>query len=334
MPQGRISMKIIFNKIFLEHETGDHPENKKRLGTFKDTEETPLTSIDISNIEEIIRLGHTKEHIERIKKASEQERNLDPDTITCKKSFIVASHAVAATIFAAKNAMEGQNSFAAIRPPGHHATRNKAMGFCLFNNVAITAKQLAKQGKKVMILDFDCHYGNGTADICYNDPQILYVSTHQYPCYPGSGWVNEIGEGEGKGYNMCFPLPPGTGDDVFIPIITEKIKALMEQFKPDIIGVSAGFDAHYSDPITQMNLSANSFYEAGKILKGRKIFAALEGGYNTSNLRANAQAFIDGTTGNKCSTDETATITNGRITAEANRRMELLKQELKKWWKI
>ena len=181
-------MRLVYNKIFLKHRANGHPERPERLLAFGD-----LGQSDIENGEKYLKFVYDKNYIEKIKGASKQEINLDNDTYANKYSYEVACYAVGAAIKAAK-----QNDFALIRPPGHHANASKAMGFCLFNNIAIVCKWLNERGKKVLVVDFDGHHGNGSQDIFYNTDKVLYLSTHQFPAYPGTGWVNEIGEGRGN----------------------------------------------------------------------------------------------------------------------------------------
>ena len=215
-------MQLIYNKLFLEHKTESHPERPERLLAFDNLDEST-----IENGEKYLKLIYDDKYIEKIKNASAKEINLDADTYTNKKSYEVACYAVGASIKAAK-----QNDFALIRPPGHHATADKAMGFCLFNNIAIACKWFNERGKKVLLLDIDGHHGNGSQDIFYNTNNVLYISMHQYPAYPGTGWVNEIGEGKGKYYNINMPLPAYTSDDLFIGILSKILPVIKDRLVP------------------------------------------------------------------------------------------------------
>src|SRR3989338_3670227 len=279
-------MNLIYNKEFLEHCTTSHPERPERLLAFGDLEQS-----EIENGEKYLQLAYDQNYIEKIKDASSKEINLDADTYTNNKSYETACYAVGASIKAAK-----QNDFALIRPPGHHATASKAMGFCLFNNIAVATKWLNERGKKVFILDIDSHSGNGTQEIFYNTDKVLFLSIHQFPAYPGTGWVNEIGEGRGKYYTINIPVPPYTSDDIFMDIISKIIPVIREQYKPDMVAVSAGFDGHKDDPLLQLNLTLNSYYEVGKLLSNnfKNIFACLEGGYNVEVLPHCVSAFLTG----------------------------------------
>ena len=317
-------MNLIYNKIFLEHNTGMHPENAGRLQYFKNLRETKL-----ENGEKYLELVYNKNYIELIKKASKNSRPLDPDTITCPKSYEVACYAVGATVQASLS-----GDFALVRPPGHHATKNIPMGFCLFNNIAIAAQNLVNSGKKVFILDFDCHYVNGTADIFYDSADVLYLSTHQFPFYPGNGPVEEIGEGAGEGFNIPVTLPAGAGDDLYLEAINQFIPIIKEQFKPDVVAVSAGFDAHKEDPVGNLNLSSNAFYETGKLLKNnfKNIFATLEGGYNPEALTKSIKAFQDGINNKELKNKESITKTENK--EEFNNNLKKLKDNLKPYLEL
>ena len=319
-------MKLIYNKIFLEHKANEHPERPERLLAFGDIEES-----EIENGERYLNLIYNNEYIESIKKASEIEEWLDSDTYTNSKSYEVACYAVGAAIKAAKH-----NDFALIRPPGHHATANKAMGFCLFNNIAIACKWLNERGKKVFVLDIDSHSGNGTQDIFYKTDKVLYLSTHQFPAYPGSGWVNEIGEEKGKYFTINIPMPPYTSDDLFIDILSKIIPVIKEQYKPDVVAVSAGFDGHKDDPLLQLNLTINSYYEVGKMLSSnfKNIFACLEGGYNIEILPHCVSAFLLGVNKEKAKLGfkEQKTVSAANVQREFESRIKSLKLSHDGFW--
>ncbi len=320
-------MQLIYNKIFLKHKTEMHPECPDRLFYFdKNFKENKIESG-----EKFLDLVYDGGYIESVKKASKNEENLDADTYTNKYSYEAACFSVGAAIKAAK-----EGNFSLGRPPGHHATANKAMGFCLFNNIAIASKFLAGKGKKVFILDFDGHFGNGTADIFYNTDKVLYLSTHQYPAYPGTGWLDEIGEGEGKGFNINVPLPPYTGDDLFLEILNKIVPIIKEEFNPDVVGVSAGFDGHHSDQLLQLNLTTNAFYETGKLLSEnfKNIFACLEGGYNLEFIHKNILDFVNGVNGNEQQFIEEPTKSDNDVKNEFKVRMGVLKEKLRDYWSL
>jgi acetoin utilization deacetylase AcuC-like enzyme len=218
---------------------------------------------------------------------------IDADTVVSTGSFNAAIGAVGAAIIAAKT-----SDFALVRPPGHHAYRNHGSGFCLFNNIAIASQWLKTQGKRVAIIDFDGHLGDGTSDIFYADSDILYWSLHQFPAFPGQGRPDEIGTGKGRGFTINVPLPPGSGDDIFLHAFKNYLPVI-EQFEPDVLAISAGFDAHRLDPLLQLDLSSTVFHEIGVLIREQGVhsFAVLEGGYNTEVLPACVYNFLAGING-------------------------------------
>ncbi len=318
-------MKILYNPVYLAHDTGMHPENMRRLQMFEGLPEAPL--VDGS---EYLSLVHTNRYIEKVRDACPVSAHLDADTVTSPGSFGAAVYAVGATVAASQT-----GDFALVRPPGHHAYPNMASGFCLFNNVAIAAMKLRNEGKRVLILDFDGHLGDGTSDIFYEDDQVMYWSIHQYPAFPGHGFVEEIGEGKGKGFTVNVPLPPGSADDIFLDAIN-RFLPVAELFKPDVVAISAGFDAHQYDLLLQLNVSATGFFKLGQILAANfpNLFATLEGGYNLEWLRNSVYNFLAGINGQPIVYPEPETSSNLRVWEEYEIRANMAMSYLAKFWKI
>jgi len=265
-------MKLIYNPVFLKHDTGMHPENMKRLSALG---ELPVTEIE--NGEQYLELVHTAEYIKKIKDLSfSGGGHSDADTIVSKGSYEAAIYAVGATIMASEC-----GDFALTRPPGHHAYPDRSSGFCLFNNIAIAAQYHANKGKRVLIIDIDGHLGDGTEKIFMKSNKVMYWSLHQYPAFPGWGDAGEIGEGEGAGYTINVPLPPGSGDEIFMDAF-ESFLPIAIEFNPDIVGISAGFDSHLYDLLLDLRLTSNTYYKIGKLISENfdNVFATLEGGYN------------------------------------------------------
>ncbi len=239
---------------------------------------------------------HTPAHVDAMAATAGREYvMLDPDTHTSESSYDVALHAAGALLDTVDAVMERRidNGFAAVRPPGHHAEADSAMGFCLFNNVAVAARHLVERHglERVLIVDWDVHHGNGTQNSFYDDPRVLYASLHQYPFYPGTGGVDEIGRGEGRGFNVNIPFPGGVGDDDYLAAFDTVILPIARCFKPQFVLVSAGFDAHWSDPLANMQVTEGAFAAmangllaiADEFAEGR-LAAVLEGGYNLDAL--------------------------------------------------
>ncbi len=292
---------LVYSEKYLEHKlSGGHPERPERLKAIVDALRlaklwgTPSVKVlePKPAKREDIELVHDAEHIELVERLSESEQPLDVDTPVHRNTFELALLAAGGTIDAGREVLSGKtsNAFALVRPPGHHASRARGGGFCYFNNLAVMIERMKREFKlrRVFVLDFDAHHGNGTQDIFYEDPSVLFLSLHQNPAtlYPGTGFVHELGSGEGEGYTVNVPMPPGSGDTEYASVMDEIFVPLTEQFKPDLFAVSAGFDAYSDDPLTQLQLSTSAYgwltrfvvERAGKLCKGRVVFV-LEGGY-------------------------------------------------------
>ena len=250
---------------------------------------------------------HDADYVKRISETAGRSSALDPDTYTSPESYEIARLAAGACVDAVERVMAGSRraAVAVVRPPGHHAERGRAMGFCLFNNIAVAAAHARRQGaRKVAIVDYDVHHGNGTQHIFEADPHVLYVSTHQYPYYPGTGAADEIGRDAGRGFTVNLPLEAGAVDEDYRTVFERVVVPVLRQFEPDLVMVSAGFDAHGSDPLGGMRLTTSAFGAMTAALRGvaeeccrGRIVAVTEGGYDLQALTASldsAVAALDG----------------------------------------
>ncbi len=318
-------MKIIYHPVALHHDTGMHPENAKRLEAFENLEVT-----EVPDGTPWLGLVHTPAHIARVKAACGAGIHLDPDTMTSPGSYEAAIRAVGATVLASET-----QGFALVRPPGHHAYPDRSSGFCLFNNIAIASQKLANEGKRVFLFDFDGHLGDGTSKIFEDTDQVLYCSIHQYPAFPGHGWVDEIGTGKGRGFTMNVPLPPDSGDDIFMDAV-ESCMRVLEQYQPDIVAVSAGFDAHLYDLLLQLRVTEASFFKIGKMLKERSthIFATLEGGYNVQVLPLCVHNFLAGIHGEAMPYPSRETTSSRSVWEDYELRIHSVMGNLREWWKF
>ena len=224
---------------------------------------------------------------------------IDADTYARADSWAAARRAAGAGLAALAELEQRSEgvAFVAARPPGHHATGHRAMGFCLLNNIAISAAALTARGERVVIVDWDVHHGNGTQDIFWNDPDVLYVSTHQDPLYPGTGATREVGGPAAPGLTVNLPVPPGATGDVLRAALDQEAQRAVEEFGPDWVLVSCGFDAHADDPLAQLELSSGDFAELARVVSGfaprpGRLALFLEGGYNPASLSASAEATL------------------------------------------
>lgn len=283
--------QIAYSKDFNKHDNADHPENAKRLqvmmreiqnASFYD--KLDFFEPDLIS-EEALYSVHSDDMIQQVKDISSTGDSwIDMDTYVCKSDYETARKAAGGLLQISRNVLDGKadNGFALVRPPGHHATHERSMGFCLFNNAALTANELSKKGKQVLVFDCDVHHGNGTQYLFYDRCDIMYQSFHLYPHYPGTGPVEDVGEGDGEGYTINAPLSHGNGNEAVSQLLDEIFLPIARQFKPDIVIVSSGYDSHHLDPLGGLKLTSNFFGEIIAKLQNiqPKIVCTLEGGYN------------------------------------------------------
>jgi acetoin utilization deacetylase AcuC-like enzyme len=291
---------------YAEHDPGrGHPERPARLGAVHAGLASACIDDAIVALEprvatraEVERVHHPA-YLEQLEKFCARGGGpLDPDTAVSGASFDAALLAAGSGL-AAIDALErgrADAAFCAIRPPGHHAVPGRAMGFCLVNNVAVSAAQLRDRGQRVLVVDWDAHHGNGTQEIFWTDPDVVYVSMHEWPLYPGTGRLDDMGTGAGEGATVNFPFPAGTTGDVYLAAIDDVVAPLAERVRPDWLLISAGYDAHRADPLTGLGLTAGDYADMTARLMalvppGRTV-AFLEGGYDLDALRDSVAATV------------------------------------------
>jgi acetoin utilization deacetylase AcuC-like enzyme len=301
--------------LSLEHETGSHPENKRRIEAI----EARLDSLDWPGLERVeapaatrgqLERVHTAEHVDAMKMFCARGGGmLDLDTIASERSFDAALCAAGGAAAAAERLVAGDAPFAfsGLRPPGHHAEPATAMGFCLFNNVAVAAAHVlaTTDVERVLVLDWDVHHGNGTQDIFYDTDEVLYASIHQSPCYPGTGSAGERGIGAGEGYTLNLPVPAGAGPDEFLSLVQHVVVPVARRYEPGLIVLSAGYDAHRDDPLAQCLLDEEAYADMTATMRdlgdelGAPVLVVLEGGYDLGALSASVAATIAALTGDR-----------------------------------
>lgn len=351
-------LAIVRDDKFQDHLTPElHPESPKRLAAIDEAlrasdlgmlldgfDPRPATDDELSSV-------HSDEYIETITTQGEKAKNTDSlvplneDTWMSAKSCDVAKLAAGAGLVGVDSITNGHDSaFVVVRPPGHHALAGRSMGFCLFNNLAVATRYAQKKLglKRVMVIDWDVHHGNGTQDLFYDDPSVCVLSMHQFPFWPpNSGWYKDDGVGEGKGYNVNVPLPAGTGDRGYLKAWDEIVSPVCQEYDPQLIMVSAGYDAHLSDPLAMQNISTAGYARLTQRLceltkaTNSKVVCFLEGGYNTKSLASSVIATM-----NVLNSDKTEGVSNlllpgteDKTPQAVDERITEVRQHLAQYWR-
>ena len=348
---------VAFTPKCYKHNPGpDHPESADRLraivNALKSEESRKITNWEFveprkARLEDVA-LVHDMQYIRLVKSTCNNGGGMldSGDTVASSETFDAALHAAGGGLTAVDLVMTGKcrNSFALVRPPGHHAGRFSARGFCIFNNATIAAKHLLKEFslKRVLIIDVDAHHGNGTQEIFYDTDKVLYISLHEDPrIFPGTGFTSEVGEHEGLGYTVNVPFPYGTSDRIYVKALDEVVTPIVSQYEPQFILVSAGFDAHHRDPVGNLSLSAKCFQNiydtivkmALRSCNGR-LTALLEGGYNLTVVGKLAASAIAKMTPSPYHVRDANLPCRRPIEAEGEKVIQEVKKAQKSFWKI
>lgn len=303
---------FLYDPVFLRHQTGwTHPEKRQRLvaivehlkevGLWDQLLHPPVSPAPIETLLAV----HTPDYVDQIRKASEARKLFKPDEVTVGSlgTYVAALMAAGSVLNAVDAVMQRQarNAFCAVRPPGHHALPDRAMGFCFFNNIAIGARYLQRRHglNRIAIVDWDIHHGNGTQAAFYADPSVLYISLHQESIYPGSGYSSETGEGPGQGFTLNRPMPAGATDSDYRLIFANDVIPALDRFHPEFILISAGFDGHQDDNLASAALTGQGFGELTRLITGvadktcnGRLVSVLEGGYNLAGLAASVETHM------------------------------------------
>jgi acetoin utilization deacetylase AcuC-like enzyme len=297
-----------------EHDTGGHPENRRRITAIEEA----MSERDWLGMELVEAPAATREQLERVHSAAHVSSieelavrgggPVDLDTVVSAGSWEAALHGAGGAVHAAERLLsEGGFAFCGLRPPGHHAERERAMGFCLFNNVAVAAAHsIAELGvERVLVLDWDVHHGNGTEEIFYGSSQVLYASIHQSPLYPGTGAATDFGSGGGEGFTVNLPVPPGSGPDEFLSVTQQVVAPIAREWRPGLLCISAGYDAHSGDPLANCELDDAAFADLAATMRdlgaelGLPVLICLEGGYSLGALSRSVVTTLEAFTGDR-----------------------------------
>jgi acetoin utilization deacetylase AcuC-like enzyme len=345
---------VIYDDAYLEHKPPRyHIENPSRVSSIMSALYQRNIPIErpVTNVNEWLVKVHDLTYIHQIDSACEGNYVfIDADTYVSPGTCRAARLAVGAVIKGIDKVLSGEwnAAYAVVRPPGHHVGRSgralmaPTQGFCIFNNVAVGAVYALSRGvDRVAILDFDVHHGNGTQEIFYNDPRVLYISLHQDPVtiFPGTGFIEEVGEGEGEGFNVNVPLPPLTGDDAYQDALNRVVWPIINEFKPQLILVSLGFDAHELETIANLRLSLNTYAEMFRGLRDligmvKGVIFVLEGGYNFEVLSRGSRLLVDIMSNRDFEIDEESTVTDPRVKSRVNSVIKEVVGVHKQYWHI